>query len=266
MYQALTYDIRGSVAFITLSRPSVFNAFDSHLIEELTQAFLLASQDKQVRVCVLSAQGKHFSSGADLNWMKDMAQADEKTNLFEAEKMSLMFEAIANCTKPTVALVHGFALGGGTGLVAACDIAIGAHTTQMAFTEVRLGIVPAVISPYIFNAIGARAASRYFQTGERFNAETALRLGLLHEVVEDNGDGKALENALQHCLKNLLAGAPEAQATCKHMIKNWGHLSLSDDLRQQTISLIAKTRAKQEAKEGFKAFFAKQEAPWVQKI
>lgn len=259
MYQSLSLNIDQSVATVSLARPEVSNAFDARLIQELHQVFQSLANNPSVRVVVLRGQGKHFCAGADLNWMKAAAQASQAENESEARRMSDMFDAIARCSKPTIAVVHGLALGGGAGLVAACDMALAVDSAQLAFTEVRLGIVPAVISPYVLRAIGARAALRYFQTAERINAETALRIGLVQEIAPE----AQFEVALQNLITALLQGAPNAQNVCKTMIREWSHCEIDDQLRQKTAKLIADIRTKPEAQQGFSAFFAKQKAPWV---
>ena len=258
---ALEIERRGTVVSLWLSRPAVHNAFDAALIEELTQAFATLGDDQTVRVVVLGSRGRSFSAGADLGWMKKQGAASIGTNLHDAQKLGDMFRTIANCPKPTLARVEGAAIGGGVGLIAACDIAIGTSACVFAMSEVRLGLIPATIAPYLVRSMGERQLRRYFQTGERFDAATAQRLGLLHEVV----DAGAFEARVEQIVDALLAGAPEAQSETKRLVDLVASRELDATLIAHTAELIAGRRSTAEAGEGLSAFLEKRAANWVPK-
>jgi methylglutaconyl-CoA hydratase len=247
---------QGKVARLILNRPERHNAFDEALIEELTQAIDEAENDPSVRVLVLAANGKSFSAGADLDWMRRMAAYSEEENLADANRLALLLQRLNFIPKPTVAAVQGAALGGGVGLVAACDIAIGAAQAVFGLTEVRIGLIPATIGPYVVQAIGERAARRYFLTGERFDAATARELGLLHEVAED------LEAAVARHVEALLLGGPEALAATKKLIRRVGRGPINAAMIEDTAARIARARAGGEAREGIAAFFEKRKPGW----
>ena len=241
------------VARITLNRPEVHNAFNDDLIAELTAALVRLEQDPAVRAVVLAAAGKSFSAGADLNWMKRMAGYSEEENRADARGLAGLMRSLNELAKPTVALVQGAAYGGGVGLVACCDIAIAATRASFCLSEVKLGLIPAVISPYVIAAIGERSARRYFVTAERFDAETALRLGLVQEVVAP----EELEAAGRRVLEALLAGGPEAQAAAKRLVRDMAGRPIDDALVEETAKRIAEVRAGDEAREGISAFLEK---------
>ena len=247
---------QGKVARLILNRPERHNAFDEALIEELTQAIDEAENDPSVRVLVLAANGKSFSAGADLDWMRRMAAYSEQENLADANRLALLLQRLNFIPKPTVAAVQGAALGGGVGLVATCDIAIGTSQAVFGLTEVRIGLIPATIGPYVVQAIGERAARRYFLTGERFGAATAHELGLLHEVVED------LEVAVARHVEALLLGGPEALAATKKLIRRVGRGPINAAMIEDTAARIARARAGGEAREGIAAFFEKRKPNW----
>ena len=247
---------QGKVARLILNRPERHNAFDEALIEELTQAIDEAENDPSVRVLVLAANGKSFSAGADLDWMRRMAAYSEEENLADANRLALLLQRLNFIPKPTVAAVQGAALGGGVGLVATCDIAIGTSQAVFGLTEVRIGLIPATIGPYVVQAIGERAARRYFLTGERFGAATARELGLLHEVVED------LEVAVARHVEALLLGGPEALAATKKLIRRVGRGPINAAMIEDTAARIARARAGGEAREGIAAFFEKRKPNW----
>lgn len=248
--------IENRVARVTIDRPERHNAMDEVMIATLTSTFEKLEADPAVRVVVLAGSGKSFCGGADLNLMRRMAGYGEAENLAGAREMAKLMQVINFMAKPTIAAVQGAALGGGVGLVAACDIAIGLPGAVFALTEVRLGLIPAVISPYVVQAIGARAARRYFLTGERFDAATAERLGLLHEVAED------LEAAVARHVAALLQGGPEAQAASKKLIRRVGRGPINAAMIEDTAERIARARAGAEAKEGIAAFFEKRKPNW----
>lgn len=248
------------VARITLTRGHVHNAFNDNLIEELTRSLRGLESDGRVRAVVMAAQGKSFSAGADLTWMGRMAGYTAAENLQDARALAGLMRTLNDLSKPTLALVQGPAFGGGVGLVACCDIALAAESASFALTEVKLGLIPAVISPYVVSAIGERAARRYFLTAERFSAVEAARLGLVHQVVPD----EQLESRALRVLKALLAGGPKAQAAAKALIFAVAKRPLDDDLVEDTASRIAEVRVAAEAREGIKAFLAKRKPDWCE--
>ena len=212
--QSIQIESAGAVGYIWLNRPEVHNAFDAALIAELTAAFQQLSEDDAIRVIVLAGRGKSFSAGAQVQWMRQQGSATHEENLRDAQLLAKLFQTIAECHKPTIARVHGAAIGGGVGLVAACDIAVGANGALFATSEVRLGLIPATIAPYVVRAVGERQAQRFFLTAERMDAGTAKHIGLLHEVVED----EQLDARVAAIIEALLAGGPIAQRAAKKLI------------------------------------------------
>lgn len=250
------------VAEITLNRADVHNAFNADVIRQLKEAFDNLGAREDVRVIVLKAAGRSFSAGADLGWMKDAANWSVDDNLADAGRLSAMLDSFNSCPKPTVALVQGAAFGGGVGLIACADIALATAQAKFALSEVRLGILPATISPYVVAAIGPRHARRYFQTAERFSAEEALRINLVHEVVDD---GEQLQTRADEIIEELLKGAPQAQAASKKLVFDVDGRELNSVLRRETAELIAKHRTGAEGQEGLAAFFEKRPPNWVDK-
>lgn len=248
----------GRVATVWLNRPEVHNAFDEQLIASLTSTLRQIDSDPGVRVLVLAGRGKSFCAGADLAWMRRMATYSEAQNLQDGAALAEMYRSLAQLSKPTVARVHGAALGGGAGLVAACDMALATPHASFGTTEVRIGLIPATISPYVIAAIGDRAAHRYFLTGERFDSDCALRLGLVNEVCAED----ALDVRLGELTSALLAGGPAAQAACKRLIADIGSQPVDAQLIADTSARIADTRAGAEAREGIQAFFEKRKPAW----
>ena len=247
------------IATLWMNRPEVHNAFNAVLISELEAACRLLEADPDVRIVVLAGRGKNFSAGADLNWMKAAGMADAETNLEDARRLASMFRTLAEMSKPTVARVQGAALGGGMGLAAACDICIASESASFATSEVRLGIVPGVISPYVMRAIGERQASRYFLSAERISASRALSIGLAHEVVPVD----RLEAKMDEILSALLAGGPQAQAAAKHLIRAVVNRPVDDALIETSARSIAGLRASAEAREGLDAFLSKRQPGWL---
>lgn len=252
-------DDRGVVS-VTLNRPDIHNAFDDVLIARLAETFRSLGSDPSVRVVLLMGNGKSFSAGADLGWMRRMADYSPAENEADARALAGMLRAIRDCPKPTVAFVHGAAFGGGVGLVAACDIAIATEKALFCLSEVRLGLIPAAIGPHVVAAMGARAARRYFLTAERFGAATALHLGLVHKVVEEG----ELSAARDEILKALLAGGPVAQGAAKELIFAIADRPLDDALEADTARRIATLRAGAEGREGLAAFLEKRPAAWTE--
>jgi methylglutaconyl-CoA hydratase len=232
---------------VTMARPERRNAFDAELISELAEAFSWADD---ARAVVLGGEGKSFSAGADVDWMRSSIELTYEENVADARRLRMMLEAINSCPAPVIARVHGHALGGGCGLVACADVAIAAPDAQFAFSEVKLGIIPAVISPFALAKIGPSAARRYFVTGERFDAQTALRIGLVHEVAED------LDGAVDRILAELRTAGPEAARHAKQLV-----LERPDPLG--TERRIAQRRTSDEGQEGLKAFVEKRNPAWT---
>jgi methylglutaconyl-CoA hydratase len=229
------------------------------LIAELTHVVRTFDADTGIRVLILEGRGKSFCAGADLHWMKKMAGFTQAENLADANSLAAMLSALNGMSKPTIARVHGAAYGGGVGLVACCDIAIGAPQASFALSETRLGLIPAAISPYVIEAIGARAARRYFLSAERFGAEEARRLGLLHELVAE----AELDAAVDRLVATLLDAGPQAQAEAKLLIRAVAQRPIDQDVIGDTAKRIARVRATPEGKEGVAAFLAKQKPAWV---
>ena len=246
------------VGRLTLNRPELHNAFDDRLIAQLTAALLSLEADRRVRFVVLAAAGKSFSAGADLAWMQRMAGYSEAENLEDARALAGLMSTLDRLAKPTVALVQGPAFGGGVGLVACCDIAIASEAASFSLSEVKLGLVPAVISPYVVAAMGPRAARRFVLTAERFSAEEARDLGLVHEVVPAD----RLEAAGARILALLAEGGPEAQADAKDLVLSLAGRPIGRALVEETAERIARVRVGEEAREGLAAFLEKRAPNW----
>jgi len=257
-YQTLEIAAQGPVLHIRLNRPDVRNAFNGVVVEELSAAFAAANTEPTARVVVLSGNGKSFSAGADLTWMQEQAGLPQEQNQRSAERMARMFLAIARCKKPVVARIHGHALGGGTGLTAAVDIALCSEDCLFGLTETKLGIVPAVISPFVMQKIGAGRARTLFLTGERFDGREAMRIGLVHRAVPE----AELDATVQKAVDELLSAGPAAVASAKELIVAVDGLSLEDAI-PVTSKWIAALRATPEAKEGFAAFLGKRKPGWM---
>jgi len=253
----LDQDARG-VATVTLNRPDVHNAFNDVFIAELTQTLETVATNADVRVLLLRSEGKSFSAGADLNWMKAAINNTVEENEADAARLAGLFHRLDTMPMPTVARVQGSAFAGGLGLVVCCDISIGVKQAKFAVTEVKLGLIPAVISPYLSAAIGPGEARRFFHTAELFDAEDARRIGILHEAVDDEALDDTVEGVIQLILKN----APEANSACKSLIRALGS-RVNDEIRMDTGRRIATIRATDEAQEGIGAFFEKRSPSWI---
>lgn len=247
-------DERG-VCTLTLNRPARHNAFDAELIERLLTDIALVNEDPSVRLLVLTGAGESFSSGADLEWMRTAAGQNEAANLEDAQELAALMRTLYELDKPSIARINGPAYGGGLGLIACCDIAIASSTATFAFTEVRLGLIPAVISPYILNAIGPRQTRRLFLTAEPVSADEALQLGLVHQAVEP----KRLDEAVERQIALLLKGGPMAQAECKHLLRCFD----GDEMDADLAAWIAELRASPEGQAGLSAFLEKRKPPWI---
>ena len=259
MYESILTEVDAGVGIITLNRAERHNAFDDALIGELSDAIDRMGADPKVRVLVLSSTGKSFCAGADLNWMKRAAGYSEDENLHDSRQLAEMLRRLAQCPKPTVARVQGPAYGGGVGLIACADIAIATFDSQFALTEVRLGLIPAAISPYVIAAMGARAARRYMLTAERFSAAEAYRLGLLHEMV---ADVEGLDRAVGDIVAALLQNSPNALTECKRLIEAVTAQPMSAELIDDTAQRITRLRASDEGREGMNAFLEKRKPFW----
>jgi methylglutaconyl-CoA hydratase len=244
---ALRVERDGDVLRVTLARPETRNAFDAALISELSQAFV---DVKAARAVVLAGEGPSFCAGADVEWMRAAADLDYEENVADATALRRLLDTIDSCPAPVVAVVHGHALGGGAGLVACCDVVIAHERAVFAFSEVKLGIIPAVVSPFVLRKIGESAARRYFVTGERFDAETALRIGLVHEVVADTGA------ALERVLGELATAGPRAARHAKRLV-----LERPDG--PETARRIAERRTSEEGQEGLRAFLERRAPDWT---
>lgn len=245
-----------SIAIITLNRSEILNAFDDQLIAQLTATLKQCEQDPNIRVVIIKANGKHFCAGADLNWMQRMATFSEAENLSDAEKLAELMYTLYTLNKPTIALVQGAAAGGGVGLIACCDIAIASMDANFCLAEVKLGLAPAVISPYVIRAIGERAARRYFLTAERFDAKQAQALGLIHEVISLSD----LETYGLDLAEQISSNGPLAVTTAKELILKTN--PIDKNIIEETIQCIAKLRTSREGKEGIQAFLDKRQPAW----
>jgi len=254
----LLVETKEGVAWITLNRPEVRNAFDDALIASLKNCFSELEADRSTRIVVLAGNGPAFCAGADLNWMKRMAGYGYEENLADARSLADMLAALDRLPKPTIARVHGAAFAGGTGLVAACDIAIGTPQAKFCFSEAKLGLSPATISPYVMRAIGERAARRYFLTAEVFDAAEACRIGLLSACVSSN----QLDSSVEEIIKHLLAGGSEAHAKIKELIRAVGGRAVDAALVADTARRIAEIRVSPEGREGIASFLEKRKPSW----
>ncbi|WP_310625468.1 enoyl-CoA hydratase-related protein [Limnohabitans sp.] len=242
-----------------MSRPQVFNAFDEHMIADLDAAFTHLSQDPQVRVIVLAGEGKHFSGGADLQWVQRASEATQDWNLSDARRFSEMLHRIATCPKPTVARVQGAALGGGVGLICACGMAVAADNASFAVSEAKFGILPSVIGTYLVNAVGKRQARYLALPTTRIDANSALRMGMVQRVAPL----EALDTEVNRVVTDLVVGGPQAHIEIKHLMDQLSVALVSDQMRELTASTIARVRGSDEAREGFAAFLAKRPATWI---
>lgn len=259
MTQALTVSVQDRIARITLTRPEVRNAFNDEVIQQLKAAFESVGARDDVRAVVLAAEGPAFCAGADLNWMRRMADYTRNENLADAGQLAAMLKAIYECPKPTIAAVQGDVFAGGMGLVAACDMAVSVRTATYCLSEVKLGLIPATISPYVIRAMGARAAHRYFLTAERFSAEESHRIGFVHELVDaDQLDAKVGELA-----QALVSASPAAVRACKKLVQDVAERAIDDALIAATVEGIADIRASDEGREGVASFLQKRKPGWL---
>lgn len=256
-YETILCEYEGGVAYVTLNRPDIHNAFNDVMIHELTKVFGDMDKLADIRVVVLTGKGKSFCAGADLNWMRRVKDYSYEQNLRESLELSDMLFCMYSCSKPTIARVNGAAIGGGTGLVAVCDIAIAASTAKFSFSEVKIGLIPACISPYVVKKCGEGRCREFFLTGERMTAERALGAGLVNKVV----DMEELDNAVDHYTTQLVSSGPEAIARCKELLRNVPHMSY-DEVKRYTAEVIAQIRGSEEGQEGMNAFLQKRRPQW----
>ena len=259
MSTSLAIERQGPIGLITMNRPERHNAFDDVLIQELTEALRSMEAEESVRLVVLSGAGKSFSAGADLDWMKRMSGFSRDDNQRDAMGLAALMRTLAHLRKPTIARVHGAAYGGGVGLVACCDVAVASQDATFSLSEARLGLVPAVISPYVIAAIGERAARRYFVTAERFDAAEAWRLGLVHEITSSDD---ALDEKIGAFADAMLECGPVAQREAKELIRAVAGKPIHSELLQDTAERIARIRSSPEGREGVAAFLEKRRASW----
>ncbi len=254
----LLSELQGHVHLITLNRTQVHNAFDDRLLTDLQHLLDTVIADARVRVIVLKAHGKHFSAGADVAWMQRMAQFSEAENLADAQALARVMYTLHQCPKPTIAMVQGAAFGGGAGLVAACDIAIAAHTARFCFSEVKLGLIPAVISPYVIQAIGARAAAALFMSAEPFDAKRAYELHLVQHCVPE----EELLTYTRQYAERMAQLAPLAVRASKALVRQVSGLPINEALQHLTATLIARQRTSVEGQQGLQAFLKKETPTW----
>jgi methylglutaconyl-CoA hydratase len=258
---SLLIEMRGTVAWLIMSKPQSHNAFDAELIRLLTEALQQCDSNPSIRAVIITGAGSTFSAGADLNWMRSMATASESENLQDSLQLAKLMRTLNYFSKPTIARVNGAAYGGGVGLIACCDIAIGIDSTKFSLSEVKLGLVPAVISPYVISVIGLRHARRLFLSAEIFDSALALRIGLLHEAVPNS----QLDESIDKTLHWLLKGGPIAQKEAKGLALRVSGSSLAnaEKIDQENAALIAKLRVSHEGQEGLNAFLEKRAALWA---
>jgi methylglutaconyl-CoA hydratase len=260
-YQHIEVDQRGAVRWLWLNRPEVRNAFNDALITEISSAFAAVESSPETRVVVVTSRGPAFCAGADLNWMRSMANFSHADNHADALKVARMFAAVHACSRPVIARVQGDAFGGGVGLAAACDIVVAAEGATFALSEVKLGIVAATISPHLVRAMGARQAARYMLTGEKFTALQARTLGLVHEVSLMEGLDREVERLAHH----LLAASPAALAATKRLLADVVETPMDDVLLAATAKCIADARVSPEGRDGIAAFLEKRAPSWMPK-
>lgn len=259
-YQTILFGRQDKVGRISLNRPEVHNAFNATMIRELSDAFAQAKEDDSVRVVVLTGTGESFCAGADLNWMREIIHYSFDQNLKESLAVAELLHAIYTLPKPTVARVNGTAIGGGNGLLSACDIVIASDRARFGLSEVKIGLVPAAISPYVIRRIGESAAREYFLTGERFDSRRALEIGLVNKVVPSD----ELDTKVDEVIKLLLSSGPEAMASCKELLHRVPAMSL-EEAKRYTAEMIARLRVSEEGQEGMAAFLEKRKPRWVNK-
>ncbi len=257
-FDTLTYERKDRIGSITFSRPEVHNAFNSRMIEELYELFERIKRDKGLRVVVLTGEGKSFCAGADLNWMKAVKNYGYEKNFSESLQLAEVLNLIYTCPKPVIGRVNGAAIGGGTGFVAVCDIAIASSSAVFSFSEVKIGIVPACISPYVVRRVGEGPTREFFLTGERLTAERAFQAGLVNRVVEP----EQLDDAVDEMIRQILSSGPAALTCCKDLLATIAEQNLQE-AKVHTAKVIANLRKSEEGQEGMDAFLNKRKPNWV---
>ncbi|MCJ7578919.1 MAG: enoyl-CoA hydratase/isomerase family protein [Candidatus Aminicenantes bacterium] len=257
-FKTIIYERRDQVAWVTFNRPEVHNAFNARLIEEMTGVVKNIRENDAVRIMVLTGKGKSFCAGADLNWLREIIDYSYEKNLEESRALAEVLHQIYALPKPTIALVNGTAIGGGTGFLSACDMAVAAEEAAFGLSEVKIGLVPAAISPYVIRKIGESKAREYFLTGKRISARKALELGLVNEVVPL----EKLSEAGDLLTENLLASGPEAIANCKELITTTSYAPIAD-VKEYTARMIAGLRVSKEGQEGMASFLEKRKPNWI---
>ncbi len=257
-YETVILDIENKVATVTLNRPEVHNAFNDQMLIELIDVFKELEKDESVRVVVMTGNGKSFCAGADLNWMGSMINYSYEENIEDSNRVSECMYRLYTLPQPTICRANGSAIGGGMGLVSACDIVIAAETAKFSLSEVKIGLVPACISPFVIQKIGVNGAREYFLTGERLTAEKAFRAGLANRVVSFED----MDNAVDELVERLLSSGPQAIAYCKELIRNVPTMDL-EEAGTYTAEMIAELRVSDEGQEGIKAFFEKRKPNWM---
>lgn len=258
-YSTIKIDLRGQVVWVILNRPEVRNAFNATMISEVARAFKLINSHPDLRIVVLTGEGNAFCAGADLNWMKGVIDYSYEENLQDSQNLAEMFALMSACPLPLIARVNGPAIGGGTGMVAVCDIVIASEKAVFSLSEVKLGLVPACISPYVIRRMGDRNCREYFLTGERLTAEKALAAGLANKIVPE---GK-LDEAIEQLIKQLISSGPKALAWCKQLLAKVPPMS-EQEAGAYTAEVITRLRMSDEGQEGMKAFFEKRKPKWCE--
>ncbi len=253
------YETRKRVALVTFNRPEIHNAFNSTVITEMQQVFDEVEKDGSIRVVVLTGAGKSFCAGADLNWMRSVINQSFEENLLESKALAELLHSMYSCKRPVIGRINGAAIGGGTGFVAACDIAIAARSAVFSFSEVKIGIVPACVGPYVIKKIGEGKTREFFITGERMNAERAHEAGLVSRVVDDD----QLDNEVEKLIKFILSSGPEAVAMAKKLIREAPAMT-PEQYKPYTAEMIARLRISDEGQEGMDAFLNKRKPKWVE--
>lgn len=256
---SVTIDTEGQIARITLDNPAKRNAFDDQIIAQLTAAFERVSDTADIRVVVLQANGQHFSAGADLNWMRAMGKLDARQNEEDALRLARLMASIDRCSKPVIARVQGAAFGGALGLICAADIAVATDSARFCLSEVKLGIIPAVISPYVVRAMGPRQANRYFLTAEVIPAAKAQEIGIVHEVVAE----ESLDACVDGLVNALISGGPLAQVEARNLIERVATSPVDQVVLNDTAARIARLRTSEEGQEGLTAFLEKRRPNWA---
>ncbi|MCK4373179.1 MAG: enoyl-CoA hydratase/isomerase family protein [candidate division Zixibacteria bacterium] len=257
-YDTITFKTDDRIARVTFCRPEIHNAFNSTMISEMTDVFGKIEKDEDIRVVLLTGEGKSFCAGADLNWMRGVIKQTFDQNLAESNALAELFNKIYRCRRPVIGRINGAAIGGGTGFVAVCDMAIAARSAKFSFSEVKIGVVPACIGPYVVKKMGEGKARELFITGERMNAERAHEVGLVNKVVDDD----QLDDAVDVLVKTLLSSGPEAVAMAKKLVREVPEMTPAQ-FKPYTAEMIAKLRVSDEGQEGMDAFLNKRKPNWM---